>query len=199
MSFEKPWGNYLLDKIVETTAPETISYFPQTIGWQLAFILLMIFIINKTYLSWKVYQSNAYRREALAWLAQCSLASEEDVRQLPALLRKTALLASQVISDNNSPINARAETLSRPRITQLSGKSWVTWLDDNCTKTTFCHQALTHSPEKLLTQLAYIPKIDFLDDTFKEDLSHLCQQIELWIKYHELNYQSAVDGSGDMT
>ena len=39
MSFEKPWGNYLLEGIVETIAPQNISFWPQTLAWQFIFIV----------------------------------------------------------------------------------------------------------------------------------------------------------------
>lgn len=185
MSFEKPWGNYLLEKIVETTAPETISYFPQTIAWKIICIVLIIFIINKGYQSWKTYQANAYRREALLWLSQCSLSNEEDVRQLPALLRKTALLACQVNNNNHLTQNAELISTRRDEITQLSGNAWATWLDAHCTKTRFSHQAAALSPEQLLKNLAYIAHIDLLDDKFNKALKLLSQQITLWIKYHD--------------
>jgi len=189
MSFEKPWGNYLLEKIVETIAPETISYFPQTIAWQIICIVLIIFIINKGYQSWKTYQANAYRREALFWLSQCSLSNEEDVRQLPALLRKTALLACQVNNNNHLTQSAELIITRRNEITQLSGNSWATWLDAHCTKTKFSHQtaALSFplSSELLLNKLAYIAHIDLLDDQFNKALKLLSQQITLWIKYHD--------------
>ncbi len=197
MSFEKPWGNYLLDKIVETTPPESISFVPQTIAWQLIFLLLILFTINKCYRRWKSYQDNAYRREALAWLAQCSLTNEEDVRQLPALLRKTALLANKVTKNNNSTESSNFAIIRRNKITQLSGSAWLTWLDEHCTKTQFSEQSNCHSSEKLLTQLAYMPKLEFFDEKFNNALNQLNQQIEIWIKYHDLNKQLVPDGLGE--
>ena len=187
MSFEKPWGNYLLEKIVETTAPETISYFPQTIAWQIICIVLIIFILNKGYQSWKTYQANAYRREALFWLSQCSLSNEEDVRQLPALLRKTALLACQVNNNNHSTQSGELVIICRDEITQLSGNAWAIWLDEHCTKTKFSHQTAALSSEQLLKNLAYIAHIDLLDDKFNKALKLLSQQITLWIKYHDFS------------
>jgi hypothetical protein len=188
MSFDKPWGNYLLDKIVETTAPETVSFWPQTLAWQLIFIFLIFLFLKKGYQSWKTYQTNAYRREALAWLAQCSLTNEEGVRQLPALLRKTALLANEV-SHNKNIIAANN---LRQEITELSGESWLAWLDNQCSQSNFTHkkQSATTSHwtnERLLTQLAYVPKLDLNDNEFSDALNQLCQQIAVWIQYHQLN------------
>jgi hypothetical protein len=199
MSFEKPWGNYLLEAIVETKAPDTVSFWPQTIAWQLLFILLILLIIKKSYQSWKDYQANAYRREALTWLAQCSLSNEEDIRQLPALLRKTAILASQKLINENSTItdNINLKTYAlkcRQEITALSGKNWAEWLDEHCDKSDFTEKKshTSSSPfscELLLAQLAYAPKIDITDNQFNEGLIQLTQQIKLWITYHEVSHE----------
>ncbi len=186
MSFEKPWGNYLLDGIKETIAPQTISFWPQTLAWQIVLLLLILLAINKGYQLWQSYQDNAYRREALAWLAQCSLTNEENVRQLPALLRKTALLASEINRKNYSLENSEIAISTRAKLTQLSGKDWAVWLDTHCTKTSFSHQINTLCLDQLLAQLAYIPNIDLLDDKFNNALALLYQQIEIWIKYHDM-------------
>ena len=187
MIFEKPWGNYLLEAIVETKAPDNISFWPQTIAWQLLLVLLIMIVIKKSYQSWRNYQANAYRREALAWLSQCSLANEEDVRQLPALLRKTAILANKRLLKENRvfPIN------SGQGINNLSGSSWTKWLDEHCSKSHFSAQEepcspATYSAEKLLAQLAYMPEIDLNNAAFKKGLIQLIQQIELWITHHDL-------------
>jgi len=199
MSFDKPWGNYLLDKIVETTSPEAISFFPQTLAWQLIFLLLVLFTIKKGYQRWQSYQDNAYRREALAWLAQCSLTNEEDVRQLPALLRKTALLACELTSKQHSNQNAEMVITRPDKIIQLSGNAWVSWLDEHCTKTQFSDQATPLSSEKLLSQLAYKPRLALNDEEFNGALKQLCQQIKLWIKYHQLSKQKLAKNLGEQT
>lgn len=203
MSFEKPWGNYLLEAIVETKAPDMISFWPQTIAWQLLFIFLIMLIIKNVYQSWKNYQANAYRREALVWLAQCSLANEEDVRQLPALIRKTAILANNrqlkesIASPNYNNINNDENSNNyfaikcRQDITELRGTAWVKWLDKHCNQCHFYQQknlssSDTYSCEKLLAQLPYIAKIDLNNAPFNKGLIQLRQQIELWIKYHQL-------------
>jgi Tfp pilus assembly protein PilE len=197
MSFEKPWGNYLLDNIIETTAPETISFFPQTIAWKIISIVLIILIIKKAYQSWKTYQANAYRREALAWLAQCSLTNEEHIRQLPTLLRKTALLANQVsISEDSTAARKRHQ-----EITQLTGPSWAAWLEKQCPNSIFSLEkqsaTLYHfSNERLLAQLPYVPKLDLNDIEFNKALKQLYQQISVWIQCHQLNDECLVKSTG---
>ena len=205
MSFEKPWGNYLLEGIVETIAPQNISFWPQTIAWQLIFIVLTIVIIKKVYRTWQEYQANAYRREALAWLAQCSLANEDDIRQLPALLRKTALLANEVNRhDKNSLEGSSNARKRRQDITGLTGKSWAAWLDSHCTRSDFSKSTQSAScaslsNEALLTQLAYIPKLDLNDSEFNSALKKLCQQITLWVQHHQLLDENRSDDLGEQT
>lgn len=205
MSFEKPWGNYLLEAIVETTAPQNISFWPQTIAWQIIFVLLIVVIIKKIYQTWQHYQVNVYRREALAWLAQCSLTNEDDVRQLPALLRKTALLANEVNNlDENPPKTVSAVGKRRQEITELTGQSWAIWLDRHCNRSQFS-QAIQQSSrtslsnEALLTQLAYIPKLDLADSEFNNALNNLCQQIKLWIQHHQLLDENLPHDLGEQT
>lgn len=193
MSFQKPWGNYLLDAIVETKAPDTISFWPQTIAWQLIFALLIMVFIKKSFQAWRNYQKNAYRREALSWLAQCSLANDKDIRQLPALLRKTALLAIvRQVKDSDTLENKALAIKIQQEVTELRGETWVKWLDQHCSKSCFYNEKITdntiiYSCEQLLSQLAYMPKMDLNDDTFNSSLIKLRQQIELWIKYHGIS------------
>lgn len=219
MSFDKPWGNYLLEGIVETAAPQNISFWPQTVAWQLIFLLLFLYSLKKIYQHWKRYQNNAYRREALTWLANCSLTNEEDIRQLPTLLRKTALLANDISRQYQSkPLGFDTATNRRYEITKLTGISWAQWLDKHCPKSRFSQTTLKlpkgHqsgesiensllSCANLLAQLAYRTKIDTNDSQLTNAIRHLCQQIELWIKYHELNEEpnkgNALCSTGEQT
>jgi len=197
MSFEKPWGNYLLDAIVETIAPDTINFWPQTIAWKIIFALVTIFILKKSYQSWKNYQANAYRREALAWLAQCSLSNQDNVRQLPALLRKTAILANQRLINESSSladVQLKHKKKSTQNIANITGKIWSEWLDKNCIKSDFNNNSPnanvgSYTCEKLLSQLAYVPAIDVTDKQFNEGLKQLTQQIKLWITFHDLSVE----------
>lgn len=189
MSFEKPWGNYLLDGIVETTAPEAISFWPQTIAWQCIFILLILLASKKAYQLWKTYQDNAYRREALIWLKQCSLTNEKDVRQLPTLLRKTALLANEVSKKNANFLNQESSffTTRHQDITLLTGDDWASWLDKHCKGTNFSQVTDEASSGKLLAEIAYIPKLALNEPKFNEELKQLCQQMTIWINSHNLS------------
>ncbi len=159
--FAKPWGNYLLDKIVETQAPETISWLPQTLGWKVLASVALLLLVRKIYTIYKNYQRNAYRREALAWLEQCQQTDNLELyKQLPTLLRRTALNA-----------------FKRTEISQLTGGQWERWLDQQCLQTSF----VTSCPNAL-HQLAYMP---INSNAFScEQYQVLVTQITLWIKHH---------------
>jgi len=159
--FAKPWGNYLLEKLVETQSPESISWLPQTLGWKILAGIALLLIIRKSYHTYKNYQRNAYRREAIAWLEQCQQANNIDLyKQLPALLRKTALSAYK-----------------RTDITQLTGSQWENWLDQQCQQSSF-----STSCPNVLQQLSYMP-IN-ASDVHSDQHQVLLMQITLWVKHH---------------
>jgi len=160
--FSEPWGNYLLNGLVETEAPSNISWWPETVGWKILFVIFIVFIVRKAYLIWQEYKRNAYRREALLWLQQLpdyNAASIASIyRQLPALLRKTALSA-----------------FDRTEINLLSKQSWEAWLDQQSDKSHFVDNC-----PSLLHSLAYDPQCQIN----QEQMSCLLSEITLWIKDH---------------
>lgn len=159
-AFEKPWGNYLLDKIVETPAPEQVSFLPQTIGWQILACLFVLFMVKKSLQAYQQYQANAYRREALTILNQLTKSPKESgQQQLPVLLRKVAI-----------------QGFNRTQVTQLTGKDWDIWLDKHCDKTSFVQQC-----PNLLHNLTFLPTCNLIDEN---ERIILIEQIRLWIKFH---------------
>jgi hypothetical protein len=165
-TFELPWGNYLLAELAETHAPESISWFPQTIGWQCVFVVLLVMVVHKTYRAVKRYQYNIYRREALHWLNNLpdynADAPEVIFRQLPSLLRSVALHAYQ-----------------REEVTLLSHARWESWLDEQCAQTHFSGENTQR-----LYQLAYAPNYH-LDS---QQMRFLLSDIVTWIKDHRGSY-----------
>ena len=130
--FERPWGNYLLEKIVENQAPDAISWLPQTVGWKILAIIIIFYFLKKSYQGYRNYQRNAYRRDAIKWLEQCQQSDElENFKQFPALIRQTALFA-----------------FSRTEVSQLSGSQWEQWLDKQCEQSNFTELCpnLLHKP-----------------------------------------------------
>lgn len=161
-TFQSSWGNTLLKEFVETTAPVDISWWPQTLGWQLILVCFGVYAIKKIYTLWQNYKINAYRREALAWLKDLptfyDLEQQAVYRQLPALLRKTALLA-----------------FNRNQVCHLQGDEWDAWLDEHCEKTAFT----THCARQLhLLSFAPAPQIN------GQQIQDLINEVSLWIKFH---------------
>lgn len=197
MSFAKPWGNYLLEKIVETPAPKAISLWPETIAWQIIFIGLIVFAFYKGYQAWKTYQANRYRREALVWLKACSLTDESELRQLPTLLRKTALLANEASKAHPNKVISAGALQRQEEINQLSSKEWAKWLDSHCSKTHFTEQNEKYSPAKLLAEIAYKPQLNLQDEEFTQALNKLYLQISLWLQHHQFTAENFTETLGE--
>lgn len=65
-------NSYLLKDMVEVAIPESISWWPQTLGWQLIALALIAWLIFYSYKKLMQYRNNRYRREALHALSQIS-------------------------------------------------------------------------------------------------------------------------------
>ena len=160
------WGSTILNDLIETEAPNGISWWPQTVGWQIVLLITVLVIISKLIKKWQQYKRNAYRRDAIAWLEH--LPPFEDInqqpvfRELPSLLRKVALGG-----------------YNRSEVTQLTGQAWLAWLNQQCHKTCF---SLEQS--EALKQLAFDPNVT-LSVT---DMAQLILQIRLWIEHHRGAY-----------
>lgn len=83
MSIHEPPSSYMLRKISEVTVPEHVSWFPQTIGWQILAGILIVFISYRSVLWSKEWWANRYRREALSLVIsmQKAIANTESENQ----------------------------------------------------------------------------------------------------------------------
>ena len=160
--FSPPWGNYMLKKIVETTPPESISWWPQTLAWKVIGFVVLVMAIRHVVKKINHYKANAYRREALAWVEQLPRYQQGqtsmEFRQLPALVKKVALIA-----------------YGREVVNSIPSEHWETWLDQQCEKTAFATQ---HKRE--LAQLAYAPELILSE----EQMAKLVTTIKAWIIGH---------------
>lgn len=154
--FEMPWGNYLLKELVETPAPEAISWLPQTYGWLVLLMALAGFMGYRLYRAYRLYLANAYRREALAYLEKIS--SQQRWAQLPTLLKKVAL-----------------QGYGRSEVASLSGPRWEQWLDSVCPS---CDFRITCPG--LLAQIAY----QDCQSLSEPEAQQLLAQTSLWIRGH---------------
>ena len=98
----------LIDQLVPAPDPPAISMMPQTWGWA---VLALLLVIALAYVAWRWrrrYVANAYRRDALAALQ----AAGPDPAAIAGILRRSALAA-----------------FPRVDVASLSGPDWLAFLD----------------------------------------------------------------------
>lgn len=61
----KPPDSYMLRNIHEVQLPNEVSWFPQTIGWQILFVAVVLFVLYRAYRFILHWWNNRYRKEAV--------------------------------------------------------------------------------------------------------------------------------------
>lgn len=162
---EPGFGNVMLNGLHEIELPEPPSYRPQTIGWAILLAIALVAIVILGSLCYRNWQANRYRREALHRLAELEQAAmkietrSSALVELPLLLRQTALSA-----------------FPREEIVQLSGESWLKFLDQS-----YGGSAFTQGTGQLIAQLAYQPPLA-LDRIPNETVINLIGLVRTWIE-----------------
>ena len=95
----------------ELPRPEAISWMPQTYGWGLVALVLVLGLTWMALRGYRAWQHQAYRRVAETDLSEIARDNARLVH-LPALLRRTALAA-----------------FPRQEVANLHGSEWVDWLN----------------------------------------------------------------------
>lgn len=108
-----PGNNVLLTSLVEATPPADISMFPQTIGWQVLLVILILISIYFIYKKIDAWKRNRYRRDALKRLSTLmSLTNLQAIQQLNRILKETARIA-----------------FGEKKVARLYGDEWIIFLD----------------------------------------------------------------------
>jgi len=160
-------ANASLEGLIEITPPQSVSYRPETVGWFVLLGLLLLCLGWIIYQRWRRQKANQYRRWALEKLdninrtIQQNLGKEKPLREIPILVKRTALHA-----------------YPREEIASLSGEAWLRFLDASYNGTGF-----TDGPGQILAQTAYLPSNE-LEACNKEDISLLLKLVRKWIKKH---------------
>ncbi len=118
----------LLDKIEPIREPAPISMFPQTSGWIVLGLLLLVILVSTCLMLQVRRQRNGYRRAAIKEIE----AVRNDPVALARLLRRTALAA-----------------FHRQDVASLTGSDWLSFLAAKCPKHSFTEQEgkiLSHGP-----------------------------------------------------
>jgi len=149
----------------EISLPAPVAYVPQTIGWLVVALLLLVLV---GWLAWRArrrWLANAYRREAASELASISSALRtnhpEAIASLPELLKRTAIAAT-----------------SREKVAALTGPEWLAFLDR-----TLGGDAFTRGAGPWLTRIAYADRAQCaqIPGADREALMKLARR---WIEHH---------------
>lgn len=163
-SFDKTFGNYMLHGIEEVYLPDTIPWWPHTLGWKvLAFLVFAAFcyFIYKRIVVWR---KNKYRRLALEEIDSLEARSKNSLAALcglPIILKSTALRA-----------------FPRSDIAQLSGAAWIAELNNRCKGLAF-----TESIAGALLQVSYYPQESWQID--QQQIEALLEQSRYWVRAHQ--------------
>ena len=116
------FGNYALGSdFVELTSPTAISWLPQTPGWYLVGVIILIWLMRMGWRRSVHWYRNRYRREATRRLDALAQQHQADwLLQLNQLLKLTALAG-----------------YSRETVARLSGLEWVGFLNAQCPEPLF--------------------------------------------------------------
>jgi hypothetical protein len=157
-----------LEKLHEILLPAPVSWAPRTIGWYVAFGLILLVAARWIDDRLRRIRRNRYRRSALGELAiierdlERPEARAEALAAIPGLLKRTALSA-----------------FPRAQVAALSGQAWLAFLDE-----TMGGKAFTEGEGRVLPELAYAPapRIAGLPGDSIQGLVRLARR---WIAVHK--------------
>lgn len=156
------FGNYTLGDFVEVVSPESIPWWPQTVGWAWLGAALLLWA---SYRAWKWLQHwyrNRYRGEAIAQL-KIIPATDNTVVEINRLLKLTALAA-----------------YSREQVAGLSGERWASFLNIQCPEPVF-----DPAQQELLALAAYTGT-----PVAEADGRALLQASLAWVQQHKNPYDA---------
>ncbi|MEM8669723.1 MAG: DUF4381 domain-containing protein [Planctomycetota bacterium] len=96
-----------LDRLHDIVLPDPVPWWPPAPIWYVIIFSIVMLIGVATYLAWRKWRINAYRRVAVR-----ALMTTESIAEVSSLLRRVALSFS-----------------SRASIASLQGENWCDWLD----------------------------------------------------------------------
>ena len=161
------FGNAKLEGLHEILLPDPIRYMPQTIGWLILGIVLLIIVAWWGYRRYHFWLVNRYRGIALKHLQgiERQLHDATDriaaLTELPVLVKQTAL-----------------QCYPREKIAELTGDRWLGFLN-----TSYGGTAFTDGVGKLLPTLAY-QSPTALQQIPEGTVNELIALIKTWIQKH---------------
>ena len=165
--FGSNFGNTKLEGLHEIMLPEPIRYTPQTIGWLVVFVVVLIVAVWWGYKRYRFWLANRYRDVALTQLEELerqltdAANRMETLTKIPVLLKQTAL-----------------QGYPRKKVAELNGAAWLTFLNASYGGTAF-----TEGAGKVLPTLAY-QSPTALQQLPESTINELIELVKTWIKNH---------------
>jgi len=156
-----------LQNLNDIVLPATIEWWPLASGWYFLIGLLLVAFGWFAYRNIKRHIANRYRREALRELqllieaVQSDTNRDANLRQLPVLLKRTALAA-----------------YPRSQVAALSGESWFVFLNSKLRNPVFTNSAAS-SLEKIAYSTGELSSID------SQSVTELIAVSLQWVKQHK--------------
>lgn len=150
-----------LQNLNDIMAPGPLPWWPPAPGWYAVAAVVFVLAVWAIVRFLSKWRANAYRREALRHCAAIQSSGDEQLRQLPTVLKRTALSA-----------------WPRKQVASLSGREWHVFLDRTASTNLF-----TDGAGALLDRLAYPGKSE--KPLTAEELSRLFEACFFWLRHHQ--------------
>ncbi|USW94004.1 DUF4381 domain-containing protein [Pseudomonas proteolytica] len=147
-----------IEQLQEPGLPAPVSYWPHTWGWWVLLGLLGLGLLAWAARAWLKWRRNAYRRQALA-----RLDTLDDLRELPALLKRVAL---------SMPLAPEEQQ----RVPTLNGAEWQAFLQRHG------GADVPADLSRQLAALAYAP----VDALSPEQRTRLLAHCRTWVEGHHV-------------
>lgn len=146
-------------------APEGVAFWPPAPGWYGLFAIVILALAYMAYRIVRQWRRNRYRREALMQLTRIREDGAQeprpvDIAALNHLLKLTAI-----------------HCYTRERVASLSGKPWLEFLSESCSKSDF-----NLAPGNLLGDAGFLESGKFL--VSRDQWMDLIAEAETWIRKH---------------
>lgn len=82
-----PPSTYILRDLHDVTVPESVSWWPQTIGWKLLALVVLLVLVHWSYKALRHWWNYRYRREALTALNELNPQDNDTGNRLFSILK----------------------------------------------------------------------------------------------------------------
>lgn len=144
-----------LSNLNDIVVPPDVAWWPLAMGWYLLTAVVLVCLAAFAWQRFRMWQTNAYRREALRLLASAS-----DSREVAELLKRTTIAV-----------------LPRSTVAAKTGTGWVDWL---CQQSP---QPMSDMVRNALSNGLYAPATSVRADEGQEFVA-VRQYAEAWVKTH---------------